>query len=103
MTCLSQNQHLGTINDVVFTLWVEKLNKTRQDSALALPFQGVLSSILETLWQLTWSQLEKQKELIADFKYVSYYFKKNFLQMFPTSFENTKEEMSLKFSKKDSD
>lgn len=60
---------------------------------------GVLSSVLETLWQLTWSQLEKQKELIADFKYVSYYFKKNFLQMFPTSFENTKEEMSLKFSK----
>ena len=53
VTCLSQNQHLGTINDVVFTLWVEKLNKTRQDSALALPFQGVLSSILETLWQLT--------------------------------------------------
>ena len=42
---------------------------------------------------------EKQKELIADFKYVSYYFKKNFLQMLPTSFENTKEEMSLKFSK----
>ena len=60
---------------------------------------GVLSRVLETLWQLTWSQLEKQKELIADFKYVSYYFKKNFLQMFPTSFENTKEEMSLKFSK----
>ena len=38
VTCLGQNQHLGTINDDVFILWEEKLNKTRQDSALALPF-----------------------------------------------------------------
>lgn len=30
-------------------------------------------------------------------------FKKNILQTFPTSFENGKEEMSLKFSKKDPD
>lgn len=52
---------------------------------------------------MTWFHLERQKELIADFKYVNYYFKKNILQMFPTSFENGKEEMSLKFSKKDPD
>ena len=39
---------------------------------------GFLSRVLETLWQLKLSQLEKQKELIADFKYVSYYFSEKF-------------------------
>lgn len=47
--------------------------------------------------------VRETKKLTANFKYVSYYFKKNILQMFPNSFENGKKAMSLQFSRRDSD